>query len=232
MTNNSKLVFGGSLHKSVVLKFIEDLAYVDFVNDFNMYHQYQDPRIKAHFQAVIDGITNLSLKDHHSVDPIEGTGSTKVKFALFTDDPSQSTCLIDLNLRFLKGIIELDDDQLYKKFVKQITKIVKNKAAKGISITKNLVRVLVKSVFYIDTIISIDFYKELPDDFVLEDVDVAKAKSSRSIMVTSEQHRIGVYRAGDYKCEGNVMIGIGFMIVEADFIIPPIKKENYEFYAR
>jgi hypothetical protein len=87
-------------------------------------------------------------------------------------------------------------------------------------------------MYYVDKIVELSFYKDLPNGFVLEDVDVAVAKTSRSIMVSDEQHRIGVYKAGDYKCEGNVMIGIGFMIVEADFIIPEIKQENYEYQTR
>ncbi|HHG84050.1 MAG TPA: hypothetical protein ENJ82_04810, partial [Bacteroidetes bacterium] len=32
------MVFGGKIHKSTILKFIEDRPYVDFVNDFTLYH--------------------------------------------------------------------------------------------------------------------------------------------------------------------------------------------------
>ncbi|MCH2225871.1 MAG: hypothetical protein MK066_13965, partial [Crocinitomicaceae bacterium] len=231
---STKLVFGGELHKSVVLKFIEDLEYVDFVNDFNMYHQYQDPRVREHFETEIEGYIRGTSPDkvHNSYTHKQGTGETTLKFAFQVEDTSSSNCLFEIKVRFLKGVEDLDDTELYEKFVKQITTILNNRGKKGENITKNLVRIIVKGIYYVDKIIAISFYKDLPNEYVLEDVDVAVAKTSRSIMVTSEQHRIGVYRAGDYKCEGNVMIGIGFMIVEADFIIPEVKQENYEYEAR
>ncbi|MFT5819786.1 MAG: hypothetical protein ACI8ZM_001011 [Crocinitomix sp.] len=229
---SAELVFGGELHKSVVLKFIEDIEYVDFVNDFNMYHQYQDPRVREHFNKEITGFTRVDEFVHNSYDHKTGTGETTIKFAFQVDEADASNCLCEIKTRFLKGIEDLDDTALYEKFVKQMTAVLQNRIKKGEALTKSLVQLIAKGIYYVDKIISISFYKDLPNEYVLEDVDVAVAKTSRSIMVTSEQHRIGVYRAGDYKCEGNVMIGIGFMIVEADFIIPAVKQGNYEYEAR
>ncbi|OFZ09772.1 MAG: hypothetical protein A3D92_12500, partial [Bacteroidetes bacterium RIFCSPHIGHO2_02_FULL_44_7] len=68
-SETTDLVFGGELHKSVVLKFIEDLEYVDFVNDFNMYHLYQDPRVHEHFSAEI---ANTNPITNHSSSLSEG----------------------------------------------------------------------------------------------------------------------------------------------------------------
>jgi hypothetical protein len=222
-SETTDLVFGGELHKSVVLKFIEDIEYVDFVNDFNMYHVYQDPRIHDDFAAEID-VLNLD-----SATAVEEENIDRIKIAFQAQDETVLTSLIEIKLRFLKGIIDADLAQL---FISDLTTILNSRVNKGEVITKNLLRTLVKSMYYVDKIVELSFYKDLPNGFVLEDVDVAVAKTSRSIMVSDEQHRIGVYKAGDYKCEGNVMIGIGFMIVEADFIIPEIKQENYEYQTR
>lgn len=220
-SETTDLVFGGELHKSVVLKFIEDLEYVDFVNDFNMYHLYQDPRVREHFSDELASSDHTSSTEEGPLDIL--------KIAFQAEDETVITSLIEIKLRFLKGIIAED---LALKFEGELLTILKNRVLKGELITKTLVRTLVKSIYYVDTIVELSFYKDLPNDYVLEDVDVAVAKTSRSIMVTDEQHRIGVYKAGDYKCEGNVMIGIGFMIVEADFIVAEIKQENNEYETR
>jgi hypothetical protein len=217
------LVFGGELHKSVVLKFIEDREYVDFVNDFNLYHIYQDPRIEERFVAEIANSSNY----YSSANAFEACWIIKMAFQ--AADLNELTSLIEVKVRFLNGII---DEDLPKKLIKQLYTSLTNKVKKGIPVTKNSIRILIKNMFYVDKIVSLSFHKILPDGFVMEDVDTAVAKTSRSVMVTAEQHRIGVYRAGDYKCEGSVVIGIGFMIVEADFIIPELKEENHEYKTR
>ncbi|MGB3463735.1 MAG: hypothetical protein WBA74_00620 [Cyclobacteriaceae bacterium] len=222
------LAFGGELHKSTLLKFIEDLSYVDFVNDFTMYHQYTDPAIAAGFQ---DEINNSNgVYDHSSVEtegPVE-----KFRIAINAEEDDKLTSLITLNIRFLKGLLKLTDQQLREKFLTQFKRSIEGKTSEGQPITKTLIRSVLKTLYYVDKIFSISYHLDLPDGVVLEEVDVAVAKTSRSVMVTSEQHRIGVYSAGDYKCEGNVLIGIGVMIVEADFIVSSIKTENNEYQGR
>lgn len=217
------LVFGGELHKSVVLKFIEDRDYVDFVNDFNLLHVYQDERIEERFEVERNNTANYYSTNHAS------GACTVLKMAFQVDDPNELTSLIEVKVRFLHGLI---DEDLPKKLTKQLYTALAGKVKKGIPVTKNSIRILIKNMFYVDKIVSLSLHKVLPDGFVMEDVDVAVAKTSRSVMVTAEQHRIGVYRAGDYKCEGSVVIGIGFMIVEADFIIPELKEENHEYKTR
>jgi len=224
--STTDLVFGGELHKSVVLKFIEDLEYVDFVNDFNMYHRYQDPAIREHFENELEntnGVTdNASSHEDGACDVI--------KMAFQAGNTEELTSLIEIKLRFLKGIIEESD--LASKLIAELTTVLNGRFQKGEAINKTLVRSIVKSIFYVDKIVDLQFYKDQPDGFVQEEVDVAVAKTSRSIMVSSEQHQIGVYKAGDYQCEGQIMIGIGFMIVEADFIVPEINQQNYAYQTR
>ncbi|WP_062056404.1 baseplate J/gp47 family protein [Aquimarina longa] len=223
---NADLVFGGKLHKSVILKFIEDQEYVDFVNDFNMYHQYQNPSIHEYFKHEIssDNATHSSSTTEQACD--------RIKIAFQAEDTQALTSLIEVKVRFLKGITDIPDTKLGKKMSSELQHMLASKVKKGITITKTLIRTIIKSIFYVDKIVALSFYKDLPNGFVLEDVDVAIAKTSRSIMVTSEQHRIGVYKAGDFKCEGNVMIGIGFMIVEADFIIPEVEQKTKTYVTR
>lgn len=221
---NTDLVFGGELHKSTILKFIEDLAYVDFVNDFNMYHTYEDIRIHDHFTD------ELSAAPHSSATKTGIVNTIKIAFQ--AEDTAVITSLIEIKVRFLDGLFDTTSQALGDQFLNELTTMLDNRAKKGTLITKTLVRSLVKSIYYVDKIASISFYKDLPNGFVQEDVDVAIAKTSRSIMVTSEQHQIGVYKAGDFKCEGNLMIGIGFMIIEADFIIPAINQENNNYATR
>ncbi|MCH2225818.1 MAG: hypothetical protein MK066_13695 [Crocinitomicaceae bacterium] len=229
LSEKSDLVFGGSLHKSTILKFIEELEYVDFVNDFNMLHIYQDPTIAAGFIDEIQNNTNYYASAKTS-NP--DTACDIIKMALHVENENELTSILEIKLRFLKGLLDLTDTELKQKFIKQLYKSIQRKLKKGEALTKTAIRIIVKNMFYVDKIVSLSFHKILPDGYIMEDVDVAIAKTSRSIMVTSEQHRIGVYRAGDYNCEGSVVIGIGFMIVEADFIIPEIKEKKYEYQAR
>ncbi|MEL6559878.1 MAG: hypothetical protein AAFQ94_16940 [Bacteroidota bacterium] len=222
------LAFGGELHKSTILKFVEDLPYVDFVNDFTMYHRYQDASVAESFENEI--LNKNGVTDHRSVETIGAYESFKIAFG--ADDPSRLTALIALEVRFLKGLLNLTDQQLHEKFLNQFIRSLESKRAEGKTITKTLIKSILKTLYYVDKLFAVSFHLELPDGEVLEEVDVANAKTSGSVMVTSEQHRIGVYRAGDYKCEGNVLIGIGVMIVEADFIVSPIKTSNNEYQTR
>lgn len=228
---NSDLVFGGELHKSVVLKFIEDQQYVDFVNDFNMYHRYQDPRVADYFDTELNG---QDPDFGHASHRTEGVNNAcdAIKLAFQVEDENELTSLMEIKVRFLKGIMELNDSELVERFIKDLNRSLEKRVKKGQPITRTALRIITKNMFYVDQVIDISLYRMLPDGYVMEDVDVAEAKTSRSIMVTAEQHRIGVYQAGDYNCEGNLVIGIGFMIVEADFIIPEINEENYEYKAR
>ena len=191
-----------------------------------MYHIYKDPRVVEDFAPL-----NLNANNYYSESKQEGA-CNRIKMELFTDNPNELSTLLNIKLRFLKGLLDISDSKLEEKFNRELYKSIKRRADKGETITKTLIQILVKNMYYVDKVLSLKFYKILPDNFIMEDVDVAIAKTSRSIMVTANQHRIGVYRAGDFNCEGSIVIGIGFMIVEADFIIPEIKEINYEHKAR
>ena len=220
------LAFGGELHKSTLLKFVEDLPYVDFVNDFTMYHQYCDPSIAASYaDEIADQVANYT-----SVSTSGAVETFKIAFGV--EDLTRPTALMTIELRFLKGLLKITDQELQAKFLKQLLAALNSKARNGKPITKTLIKSILKTFYYVDKLFAVSFHYDLPDGVVLEEVDVAKAKTSRSVMVTSEQHRIGVYKAGDYQCEGNVMIGIGVMIVEADFIVSPVKTQNNEYQTR
>lgn len=52
-----------------------------------------------------------------------------------------------------------------------------------------------------------------------EDVNVACATSSRSILVSALDHRITALRPGEYLCSGASSLGIGFMSVNLDLVI-------------
>lgn len=41
-TASSSPTFGGKVYKSVLINFVEDLPYVDYVTDFKLFHRYQD----------------------------------------------------------------------------------------------------------------------------------------------------------------------------------------------
>lgn len=232
LNQNSDLVFGGELHKSTLLKFIEDREYVDFVNHFNMYHSYKDPSVEEKFNItdLVDAQKAFSI--HETEGPCE-----RIKMKFIPSNPTEATLLIEIKVRFLHGLEDFSignqnpREAVVLNFRHELHAMLSRRYSKGEQINKSLVQILVKNMVQVDKIVSLEFYKILSDNYVMEDVDVAVAKTSRSIMVSAEQHRIGVYRAGDYNCEGNVVIGIGYMIVEADFIIP-IKEEKNEQYAR
>lgn len=195
------LVFGGQIHKSTVLKFIEDRPYVDFVNDFTMYHTYPDP---------------TAVDDYDNLTPLQEGACHVFRFVVNSIHEPYISTLIKVKVRLLNGLIS---DDVVAKFVEELEFMLKKKDEKGVAITRSLVNSMVKSIYYVDRIVDISCIIPLPEDLVMKDVDVAESKTGRSIMTSSIQHRIGVYRAGDYHCEGNIMIGIGFMIVEADFIV-------------
>jgi|GEM_PF-6941435 len=198
------LVFGGSIHKSTILKFIEDRPYVDFVNDFTLYHTYPAPDLPGEF-------TDLT--------PEREGACVTFRFAFTSQNAPYTTSLIRVKVRLLNGILDLIGQDLEQKFITEIESLMISRDKKGIPITRSLVNSMVKSIYYVDRIVEVDAFVPLPDDMVMHDVDVARTQTGRSILTSSAQHRIGVYRAGDYQCEGNIMIGIGFMIVEADFIV-------------
>jgi hypothetical protein len=232
LNQNSDLVFGGELHKSTFLKFIEDREYVDFVNHFNMYHTYKDPSIENRFNQPALVNPQNAFSSHETEGPCE-----RIKMKFIPNNPNEATLLMDLKVRFLHGLEDFSTGNISPReatvlnFRHELHAMLTRRYAKGEQINKSLVHILIKNMVQVDKVVSFEFYKILSDNYVMEDVDVAIAKTSRSIMVSAEQHRIGVYRAGDYNCEGNVVIGIGYMIVEADFIIP-IKEEKNEQYAR
>jgi hypothetical protein len=194
-----------------------------------MLHIYQDPTVAERF---IDEIKDDANYYASATTSNPDTACDIIKMAIQVEDENELTSILEVKVRFLKGLLDLTDIELKNKFIKQLYNSIDRKIGKGEAITKTMIRIIVKNMFYVDTIVSLSFHKILPEGYIMEDVDVAIAKTSRSVMVTSEQHRIGVYRAGDYNCEGSVVIGIGFMIIEADFIIPEIKEKNYEYQAR
>ena len=196
------LTFGGELHKSTILKFIEDLPYVDYVNDLTMFHVYRDRSLFQNFNEGIEPCGNQEIIRFRHQSERQGTdaiGTIKVRFftGLCKKKNADGTPM---------------DPALALK--QELETVLRNREKKGQDITRNLIYSLVKATYYVDKILDLEFFYRLADGYVMQDVDVAVAKTSRTIMVSSEGHYIQVYRAGDYQCDGNVMKGIGFMIVK------------------
>ncbi|WP_062054078.1 hypothetical protein [Aquimarina longa] len=195
------LPFGGKTYKSTLLKFIENIEYVDFVNDFSLYHKYKS-----------DNLVNRLVNELTS--PLDPYETIPVVYELKT----KTTIITRLKIRFYKGLnIAKDGKPIRYQLIDELQLILKNAEERGKRITKNMLLRVLKSMHYIDKIVDIDFYF-IKDDWVIEDTDVVHAKTAKSILVSSDNHSIEVYKSGDYKCEGNLIIGIGQMVIQVDFI--------------
>lgn len=66
---STEISFGGRIHKSVLLKFVEDREYVDFVTDFKMFHIQGGPGDTADVEEAIAGSSDAILVSHeeHSI---------------------------------------------------------------------------------------------------------------------------------------------------------------------
>lgn len=202
------LVFGGKVYKSSILKFIEDREYVDFVNDFTMFHIYCDDTQDA-------AIEQLSVAPDQAIYHIYGSHSV-VKFMY--EDVFGRTLMAELDLRFFKGLNgNITDHE--EALVRDLKGLFNSKDRKEEEITLNYLKTVLKSFYYVEEVKSASLKYILPDNLIMEDVETAITKTSRSIIVTANAHRLAVYRSGDFNCEGNMEIGIGFMVVDADFYV-------------
>ncbi|HAA20289.1 MAG TPA: hypothetical protein DCP28_16555 [Cytophagales bacterium] len=211
------LPFGGKTYKSTILKYIEDREYVDFVNDFTMYHVYRDAGL---YSRVMAAITQAGA-------PYETIPFTYT----YTNEAIGNVIVVaSIRIQFYLGVVVgKDGNTPAQELVIELNDRFGKSNTKGQEVTKNQMLGIMKSLFYVDNVVGLDYFLVLPDDVIMEDTDVARARTGRSILVSSEQHRINVYKAGDYKCEGNLLIGIGQMVVNVDFIVdPPEKKEEEE----
>lgn len=202
------LVFGGKIYKSSLLKFIEDREYVDFVNAFTMFHIYCDDRQTEEYSLLLD-TPNLAqynaLADHSTV-------------RFLYDDALSRRLLVDLDVRFFKSTTDsISDYELT--LHEDLQNLFASKDRKREEITLNYLRTMLKSFHYVEEVRSAKLAYLLPGNQIMEDVETAITKTSRSILVTAQQHRIAVYSAGDVQCEGNIQVGIGFMVVDADFYV-------------
>lgn len=198
------LPFGGKTYKSTLVKYMEDREYVDFVNDFTMYHVYRDPGL---YTRVINQTTDA------------GAPYDTVPF--FFQPNEGPPVVASIRIQFYRGVkISKDGTKTAaQQLVAELTTIFQNAQDKGEEVTKNRMLSIMKGLFYVDNVVGMDYYLLLPDDVIMEDTDVAQARTARSILVSSEQHRINVYKPGDYNCEGTRLIGIGQMVVQVDFIV-------------
>jgi len=200
------IVFGGKVYKSSILKFIEEQEYVDFVNEFTMFHVYCDSRPNEAWLTMQGNGTLVQILGAHSI----------VRFEF--PDSFGRILRLELDLRFLYGLPNGGvpfEDQVQNDLLGYFI----TKDANGEEVTENYLIGLLKSFNYIDEILGLKLYYQLPQDFIMEDVDTAETKTEKSILVSSTGHRIGVYRSGDANCSGNIAIGIGWMVIDADFIV-------------
>ena len=122
---------GGAIYKSSILQFMESRDYVDFVVDFNLYHQGS-------------GLVDASISDME----------------------------IDLDFEIASSISPGIGDMV------------------------------------------------LANNYVVgEDVKVACARSTRSVLVSATNHRITALRPDEYSCSGATSLGIGFMTVNLDLVL-------------
>ena len=112
---NPELVLGGKIHKSVILNFVEELSYVDYVTCFEMVHIVTDPGSGAvTFQQNVDeAVATTGISILGSVGQVNTYGDHEIH-VLQTEDcecaeneidtvagiASPDTCPSDLNERF------------------------------------------------------------------------------------------------------------------------------------
>ncbi|MEL6535416.1 MAG: hypothetical protein AAFQ98_08395, partial [Bacteroidota bacterium] len=205
------LPFGGKTYKSTILKYIEDREYVDFVNDFTMYHVYRDPLLKTH---VLSQKTEAGAP--YDTIPFTYTYGNNV------------IVIASLRVQFYRGVVIKEGRTPTEQLEIELKNRFGDANDKGEEVTKNQMLGIMKSLYFVDNVVGLDYFLLLPDQVIMEDTDVAQARTGRSILVSSEQHRLNVYKAGDYNCEGNLLIGIGQMVVNVDFIVEVNRKPEEE----
>ena len=69
------IIFGGRIHKSSIINFIEELNYVDYVNNFTMYHKYQQqheiitaPKDEAEARSTRSILVSV---EQHQINPLK-----------------------------------------------------------------------------------------------------------------------------------------------------------------
>lgn len=61
---STEISFGGRIHKSVLLKFVEEREYVDFVTDFKMFHLQGGPEDTVDIEEAVAGAAGAILVSH------------------------------------------------------------------------------------------------------------------------------------------------------------------------
>ena len=239
------IVFGETIYSSTILKFIEDRPYVDFVNNFRIYHSVynfdlassifnniesfdpgnsptalyaitnkngNDKVILADFKSNSDNIFSVYIIELQYLDPAGKEGTISI-------------VKIDIDLILINSVsdgLSMEDyhARLLKKIFSKVTELQHiNK------LTRNHLRQIIENDPSVYKMNSIHFIY-LPPISRIEDAgkiwtetDIIQANNSKTLLVSSNDHRITVYNSGDYKCQGNAILGIGYMITGSDFKI-------------
>ena len=74
---STDIVFGGKIHKSMILNFVEERSYVDFVSCFEMYHivptdPNHNPTKSVDEAKATTAVSILGSANQHSITPING----------------------------------------------------------------------------------------------------------------------------------------------------------------
>jgi len=107
----------------------------------------------------------------------------------------------------------IDQEETLKEEITKFVKEVKNIN----NINKSMIFSLIKEKIYIERINEFRLFIKTDDGKIKEEVELAEASNSKSILVSAPFHTIRVLKAGEYVCEGLGELGIGYMIIEVNF---------------
>ena len=210
------IVFGGKIHKSSIITFVEERTYVDFVNEFRLYHFYEG---KLPQLPTIDYIEQEN--DNLDFD-FEEIDMAKSKMCIQLDLSDGTKMILDFVVEFVSedGLEnQLDEDSINEELLKNDLQnffgLVKNIEA----IYKTSILAYIKQeIEYVKSIENLKVYHQVSEGVIKEETEVAIATTTKSVLVSASMHDITTV-GEDYACKGVKNIGIGFMILEYDFIV-------------
>ncbi len=189
--------FGGEIYQSELLAFVESQEYVDFVNDFRLF-RVRSASLPTRENLVVDPDPPSDHKRlSFSVADETGANRLHLDFEVQFGDPSQPKAdnLGETLRGAFRNSIDLDDfgDDFIQSVIERVDDVLDVRAL-------NITRVF-------------------REDEVMKQVRIASPSNSRAILVTTRNHIIRPLSSGEYVCLGAENLGIGFMVVDVDFIV-------------
>ena len=202
------IVFGNEIYKSDILDFVEKRPYVDFVTDFVLYHIFEATLPGEDEDHPVEGEQNTHHILHRyspasgkeiAIDFVVGFDESSVAgipglrpdIDVFFDDLGATGSLDNVQRANVMTFLETHEEVA---FVRDLRLFHIEEA----QIVENAATITVK---------------------LKEDTEKAVAARPDAILTSAKTHEIALVDMSNHECPGIKSIGIGYMVVQGDFII-------------